>query len=91
MSTEADDEEVEELHIADVHEEGMHVLLDDGSSWDIQPGPSTKVVLWYKPQRVTIEEDDESGEYFLTNSDTSVPDRVPASPGTWDPDEEEDD
>lgn len=91
MSTMADDEELEELHITDVHEDGMHVLLDDGSSWDIQPGPSTKVVLWYSSQRVTIKEDDESAEYILTNLDTSGPDRVPASPGSWDPDEEEDD
>ena len=91
MSTKEDEEELEELLIMAVHEDGMHVLLDDGSSWDIQPGPSTKVALWYPSQRITIEEDDENDEYILTNLDTRVPDRVPVSPGSWDPDEEEDD
>jgi hypothetical protein len=27
--------------------------------------------------------------YTLTNLDTSVPDRVPATPGFWDPDDAE--
>jgi hypothetical protein len=79
----------EELCVMAVHEDGMHVLLEDGSSWDIQPGPSTKVVLWTPSQRVTIERVDEGGGYMLTNLDTSSPDRVPATPGSWDPDERE--
>ena len=87
MSLKADDEEIEERLITDVHQYGMHVLLDDDSSWDIQPGPSTKVILWSPTQRVAVEEGDE-GEFILTNLDTR--DRVPATPGFWDPDDEED-
>lgn len=89
MSPKADDEQLEELHIIAVHEDGIHILLEDGSSWDIPPGPSTEVVLWYPAQRVTIEKEDESGGYILTNLDTSGPDRVPASSGSWDPEEED--
>ena len=85
MSTPQDDEE-EEFHIMAVHEDGMHVLLEDGSSWDIRPGPSTKVVLWRPSQRVMIEKVDRASGYMLTNLDTNSDERVPAHPGAWYPD-----
>jgi hypothetical protein len=77
--------------IVAVHEDGLHLLLDDGSSWDISPGPSTKVVLWYETQHIRVEAGEESGDYWLTNLSTSELDRVKATPGGWDPDEGEDD
>jgi hypothetical protein len=72
-----DSEELQEFNIQYVHEDGLHIVLSDGSSWDIPPGPSTKVVLWYAPQRITME-NGKNGGYILTNLDTSGPDRVPA-------------
>lgn len=89
MSPNSDDVELEEFRIFAVHEDSMHVFLEDGSSWDIHPGSSTKVVLWCPSQLVTIEKDDINSGYILTNLDTFAPDRVPANPGSWEPDEEE--
>ena len=77
------------LCIMAVHEDGMHVFLEDGFSWDIHPGSSTKVVFWDPSQLVTIEKVDINGRYMLTNLDTIEPERVPAEPGGWAPNEEE--
>jgi hypothetical protein len=83
MSSNSDNVEPRQLVLMAVHEAGRHVFLGDGSSWDIGPGSSSKVVFWNPSQLVTIEKDD-SG-YMLTNLDTIAPDRVPANPGSWDP------
>ena len=90
MSEQDENEPEQYLLITAVHEDGLHVVLSDGSSWDVPPGPSTRAVLWYPTQRVTLEKDERSGALTLTNLDTSGPDKVPVAPGSWDPDDEED-
>jgi hypothetical protein len=85
MSSKQDCEKHEALHVMAVHADGKHVYLEDGSSWDIQPGLSTKVVLWYRSQRVTVEKVVNTSGFMLTNLDTDTPDRVQATPGSWYP------
>lgn len=89
MTTNAENEESEVLYVEAVHEDGLHLLLSDGSSWDIEPGPSTKVLLWYPSQRVTVEQAEDTDSYLITNLDTSEPDRVDARVGYWEPDDDE--
>lgn len=62
--------------IVKVYKDGMRLKLDDGSVWEIAPGPSTKVICWYPTQRVRVEYEDEN--YLITNLDTSGPDTVEA-------------
>ena len=83
MSRNWDNAEPRQLYLMAVHEAGMHVFLGDGSSWDIDPGSSTKVVFWSPSQLVRIEKDDNG--YMLTNLNTITPDRVLANPGSWNP------
>jgi hypothetical protein len=89
MAMDAENEELEQLNIMAVHEDGLHLQLSDGSTWDIAPGPSAKVLLWCPPQRVTVEEAEETGDYIITNLDTGGPDRIHARIGHWDPDDDQ--
>ena len=67
---------VGEHSVRKVHPYGLSVTLDDGSVWDIQPGPSTRVCLWYEQQRIQVESN--GTQFRLTNLYTSGPDTVPA-------------
>ena len=69
-----------ELHIVDIHEDGLVVRLDDGSSWNVPVGDHTKSMCWYPTMRIVVEETGSSLYPFtLTNLDTAGPDVVRAA------------
>ncbi len=64
----------EEHHVAQVHQDGTIVTLDDGSVWDIPSAMTTVVTNWYPSQRVIVRPNEfQSERYALINLDMGSP------------------
>ena len=69
-----------ETSVLEVKNDGLEVILVDGSRWSIDPGDSTKTILWYATQRIVVNQSsDDIYPYVLTNVDTVAPDKAKAS------------
>ncbi len=66
-----------ETNILDIHEDGLEISLMDGSRWQVL-GDVSKTAIWYSPQRIEIEQND-NGEVFLINHETYAHDKVKVS------------
>ena len=66
--------------VVEVQDNGLKIVLFDGSKWSINADDSTKTAQWYPTQRIIIEEsDNDKYPFTLMNLDTFPVDQVGAA------------